>query len=468
MKRTIPLLIGFIVGSIVLISYFVDVGALQTSKKYFLQWGQVLAAAAYILGGISIMQVNWPKIRRKEEDWQYKVILLAGAGIMLIAGISWPTMGEKQDAISVVAKDGPGQNIKVNAISNDPISLAIGAAQIDLDKSNGYNGSAELVAAKSVDVFIKRFKAADDSFQGKIIYDTSLERSFLRPKKISEKNLFLIHAHPGDSIELSVDTRFLVPSGKTEWLKRAVSAQVVPGGGKIIVAAPGRYEMRVPSEKTFVVNVAGVDIPAQSNCGNSSRHVPWCTFTGSVLFQTKKHHGIILQHQQKGFEKIAGTLIVDSLGDGKVKWLDKPDDKLGVFTISAKPGSVLDIKASPRMLWGNHGRMYQWLYDYVFAPANATMFSLLAFFIASAAFRAFRAHNLEAGILLCTAILLLLGRATIGAAISPFFPEISDWIMNIPNNAGYRAIMMGAALGGIATGLRIILGLERSHLGGDA
>ena len=42
-----------------------------------------------------------------------------------------------------------------------------------------------------------------------------------------------------------------------------------------------------------------------------------------------------------------------------------------------------------------------------------------------------------------------------------------DWILDIPNNAGRRAIMMGAAIGAIATGLRVILGLERSHLGAD-
>ena len=37
----------------------------------------------------------------------------------------------------------------------------------------------------------------------------------------------------------------------------------------------------------------------------------------------------------------------------------------------------------------------------------------------------------------------------------------------MPNNGGRRAIMMGAAIGAVATGLRIILGIERSHMGSD-
>ena len=95
------------------------------------------------------------------------------------------------------------------------------------------------------------------------------------------------------------------------------------------------------------------------------------------------------------------------------------------------------------------------------------MFALLAFFIASAAFRAFRARNTEAGLLLGSAILVLLGRAPIGRLISDSLPEITNWIIDVPNNAGRRAIIIGAALGAIVTGLRVLLGMERQHVGGE-
>jgi len=116
------------------------------------------------------------------------------------------------------------------------------------------------------------------------------------------------------------------------------------------------------------------------------------------------------------------------------------------------------------------GEHYKWLFDYMFVPLNATMFALLAFYIASAAFRAFRARNLEATLLLAAAILVMLARVPIGEAIpvvGDYLPKVMNWIMDVPNIAGRRAIFIGAALGAVSTGLRVILGLERSHLGGE-
>jgi hypothetical protein len=116
--------------------------------------------------------------------------------------------------------------------------------------------------------------------------------------------------------------------------------------------------------------------------------------------------------------------------------------------------------------------LFIWLYDTVYDPLTATMFALLAFFITSAAYRAFRARSTEAVLLLSAAILVMLGQVPAGAALwGPDswlggFPGVKDWIMDVPNLAGKRAILMGAALGAVATGLRVILGLERAHLGG--
>ncbi|MFA7330115.1 MAG: hypothetical protein WC326_03475 [Candidatus Delongbacteria bacterium] len=113
------------------------------------------------------------------------------------------------------------------------------------------------------------------------------------------------------------------------------------------------------------------------------------------------------------------------------------------------------------------GSPFNWLYLNLYVPLQATMFSLLAFYIASAAFRAFRARSLEATLLLGCATLVMIGRIPVGEKIWSGLPGISDWIMNFPNLAGKRAIMIGASLGAISTGLRVILGLERSYLGGE-
>lgn len=117
------------------------------------------------------------------------------------------------------------------------------------------------------------------------------------------------------------------------------------------------------------------------------------------------------------------------------------------------------------------GTAFRFITKFMFDPLNATMFALLAFFIASAAFRAFRARNIDATLLLLTAMFLMFARIPLGEAVSdalfggPYLGYIREWLLEVPNVAAKRAILIGAALGAIATGLRVILGLDRSHLG---
>jgi hypothetical protein len=111
------------------------------------------------------------------------------------------------------------------------------------------------------------------------------------------------------------------------------------------------------------------------------------------------------------------------------------------------------------------GTVYDWLFTNLQAPMMTTMFSLLAFFIASAAYRAFRARTLQATLLLVTAIIVMLGRIPVGQAINSNLPDVANWIMAVPNMAAQRGIIIGAALGAAATALRIILGLERTYMG---
>lgn len=118
------------------------------------------------------------------------------------------------------------------------------------------------------------------------------------------------------------------------------------------------------------------------------------------------------------------------------------------------------------------GTVFDWLFNYLMMPMSATMFSLLAFFVASAAYRAFRARTFEATLLLGAAFIVMLGQVPIGTfwvpSWWPFFlsPDwLKDRIMEIGNTAGQRAILIGASLGVVSTSLRILLGIERSYLG---
>ncbi len=141
---------------------------------------------------------------------------------------------------------------------------------------------------------------------------------------------------------------------------------------------------------------------------------------------------------------------------------------IGFLKVGGPPGLSGDFLAE--------GSWFRFMFEAVFNPLQATMFSLLAFFVASAAYRAFRAKTKEATVLLLAAFIILVGRTPIGHYFTFWLPKqleflhiptLANWIMGWPNTAGQRAIMIGIALGVIATSLRIILGIERPYLGAE-
>jgi hypothetical protein len=111
------------------------------------------------------------------------------------------------------------------------------------------------------------------------------------------------------------------------------------------------------------------------------------------------------------------------------------------------------------------GTPFMWVFDHLQVPMQSTMFSLLAFFVASAAYRGFRARTKEATLLLLSAAIVMLGRVPIGNMIHSAIPDLANWILNYPSMAARRGIIIGIGLGTISTSLRIIVGIERTYLG---
>lgn len=142
---------------------------------------------------------------------------------------------------------------------------------------------------------------------------------------------------------------------------------------------------------------------------------------------------------------------------------------IGVPTFLNKFGFLSKIGLS----FGPKSPIFVWLFNYVQVPMDATMFSLLAFFIASAAYRAFRARTLEATLLLAAALIVMIGNAPVGDliwnSVMPFGDNLPSaarqWILDNPNLSARRGIILGISLGVISQSIRIILGIERSYLG---
>ena len=103
-------------------------------------------------------------------------------------------------------------------------------------------------------------------------------------------------------------------------------------------------------------------------------------------------------------------------------------------------------------LWNNGKGKYRWRVDLVrlglllYARAAAgTMFAILAFFIASAAYRSFRTSR-EAAVLLVAAVIVMMGRVPLGEYILPLSGDLSSWILNVLNASVRRAILIGVSL----------------------
>lgn len=112
------------------------------------------------------------------------------------------------------------------------------------------------------------------------------------------------------------------------------------------------------------------------------------------------------------------------------------------------------------------GTALGWIYTSILLALQGTMFSILGFFVASAAYRAFRARTPEATVLLSAAAVVMFGRVPLGEYLVGWAGRFADWILGVVNTAARRGIILGISLGGIATSIKIIFGIERAYLGG--
>ena len=127
---------------------------------------------------------------------------------------------------------------------------------------------------------------------------------------------------------------------------------------------------------------------------------------------------------------------------------------------------VMFVQTVIGLVQSSSGEVYKYGFDNIMTPLGSTMYALLSFWIASAAYRAFTARSIDSAILLVAATVVMLGNAPIGESIWMGFKDIKSWIMDVPNMAAQRGIMIGGGIGAIALGLRILMGIERGHLGG--
>ncbi len=110
--------------------------------------------------------------------------------------------------------------------------------------------------------------------------------------------------------------------------------------------------------------------------------------------------------------------------------------------------------------------IYNWLFINVYTPLGATLYPITGFYIFSAAYRAFRARNIDAALMLIAGCFVILSNAPVGEAIWPGFATIGEWFKFTGQIPGMRTFAMVGALGMISYGFRALLGKEKGFYAG--
>ena len=477
-KRQLATVVMIVMGVISLSGYFINLQELRSfTDKDATNFYMIIAGFAAFLGCFNLLQLHLKKITYQKENWQYSIFTLLGFLVMIY--------------FAFIDK----------GINNDPF--------IDINNNGKWDDAEECI---------------DDNLNG--ICETG--EPFI--DKVYYNGIYDLGEEFTDALNgvYDIGEEFVdIPKGNG----------VYDLGEEFTDALNGVYDLGeefIDTQKGNGKYDIGEDfIDSNLNCIYDCGE----NFTDNLKFNGVYDYGEPFVDSKNGiYDK--PEKFVDENNNGKWDNAEPFDDIYGNFEYDCveefkdvngdgfwnKPESFKDLPdgSYTYVKWGAHlknkNSMFYWFYDKFYLPLGATMFALLAFFVASASYRAFRIRNFEATLLLIAGVLLMLGRVPIGAIIpwwlvliiyisiifsllahkinnkrlffilylSSFFisiiigillswhqstpsflsiPIIQEWIMSVPATAGSRAIMIGIALGIIAQSFRIITGRERSILG---
>lgn len=141
--------------------------------------------------------------------------------------------------------------------------------------------------------------------------------------------------------------------------------------------------------------------------------------------------------------------------------------------------AMKDTDFSNKANWIPATYVKDFLFDGILQKMDGAMFSVIAFYIMSAAYRAFRVRSVEATILLSTALIIMLSLLAVvdmasntmitgmtGGDKNHFLAnftisEVAGFIRTAFQSPSIRAIDFGIGVGALAMGLRLWLSLER-------
>ena len=118
---------------------------------------------------------------------------------------------------------------------------------------------------------------------------------------------------------------------------------------------------------------------------------------------------------------------------------------------------------------------YDFLFEAILRPVGVAVFSMITFYMISAAYRSFRVRSVDAALLMVAACIVMIGQMPIGTWLGSFLPDslgflrlpwLSEKLLTVINACAYRGVLIGLAIGGFSIALRIWLGLDNSVYAG--
>ncbi len=132
-----------------------------------------------------------------------------------------------------------------------------------------------------------------------------------------------------------------------------------------------------------------------------------------------------------------------------------------VMGIVPSPGGGVDVVPLPQSLVEQPIRD---VFRAFYQPLAGSFLALLAFFSLSAALRALRRRTLDALVIITVALVVLVLAAVPQIQTLPLLGAGVGWISDYVALAGARGLLIGAALGAVVAGVRVLLGFDQPYL----
>ncbi|OGO15044.1 MAG: hypothetical protein A2Z14_08010 [Chloroflexi bacterium RBG_16_48_8] len=150
-----------------------------------------------------------------------------------------------------------------------------------------------------------------------------------------------------------------------------------------------------------------------------------------------------------------------------VHW-NKVNDQTAGWAYSAILIFLLLVSLALGLIFGPDFEVMFLLFNYVQLPIEAGLMALLAVSLVVAGFRMVsRRRDIFSFLFALTAILVLLGNSPwlmgSDSTVAHLIGNVRAWVAQVWSAGGARGILLGVALGAVATGLRVLMGAERPY-----